>query len=386
MNGLISSVTNLSAPVSEWVCGGVPITMMCHMERRHGHMKPVIKKALVELDDLPFKTFSSQRDEWAKYDLYRSPGPIQFFTDSQSVELSVTLTLELLGADPRVSPEILAAAEKSEETSRAMGDYLHSPLLGEANAIHSDLQRERTKFRPTLCPALHDRTPSFSRCVSSQPTQCINSFDRELLTSLLPNTYGSPLVTIDHALGATEADFTFSRRKLNLPGSIRQSPDDPLKIGVVFCGRQAPGGHDFVAGVLDSLPRGSTLFGFVGGTDGLIAGHSIVITPEIMENYRGLGGFELLCRSADNLRSLDQYNSITQVCKALNLDGLLLLGGPTTATDAAYLAEYLIAKTDCETAIITAPLTISGSIRNQFVEATIGFDTAAKCAAQIVGQ
>ena len=60
-NGLISSVTNLTAPVKEWACGGVPITMMCHMERRHGHKKPVIKKALVELDALPFLTLQAQR-------------------------------------------------------------------------------------------------------------------------------------------------------------------------------------------------------------------------------------------------------------------------------------------------------------------------------------
>lgn len=90
-NGLIASVTNLTAPVSEWVCGGVPITMLCHMERRHGHMKPVIKKALVELDGEPFKCFTAQRDSWAKYDLYRSPGPIQFFTDRDCVELSITV-------------------------------------------------------------------------------------------------------------------------------------------------------------------------------------------------------------------------------------------------------------------------------------------------------
>lgn len=321
MNGLISSVTNLAAPVSEWVCGGVPITMMCHMERRHGHMKPVIKKALVDLDGLPFKTFAAQRADWGRYDLYRSPGPIQFFGDSAVVELTVTLTLELLGSDPRVDANILTAAKQSEDTSRAMGDYFHAPLIGDANAIHSDLQKERTKFRPALCPALHDRTPSFSRCVCSQPTQCINSFDRELLTNLLPNTYGSPLVTIDHVLGGAEADFTFTKKKFNhsaAPGAVRQSPDDPLSIGVVFCGRQAPGGHDFVAGVLDSLPEGSTLYGFVGGTDGLVAGHSIIITPEIMENYRGLGGFELLCRSADNIRSQEQYDSIAQVTFLLN--------------------------------------------------------------------
>lgn len=94
-NGLISSVTNLTAPVSEWVCGGVPITMMCHMERRHGNMKPVIKKALVELEGEPFKCFAAQREAWAKYDLYRSPGPIQFFTDEDRVELSITVQTRL---------------------------------------------------------------------------------------------------------------------------------------------------------------------------------------------------------------------------------------------------------------------------------------------------
>jgi diphosphate-dependent phosphofructokinase len=108
-------VTNLTAPVSEWVCGGVPITMMCHMERRHGHMKPVIKKALVELGGQPFKCFAAQRAAWAQYDLYRSPGPIQFFSarsapPPSSVELSITLTLELLGADPRMGLQAIEAA------------------------------------------------------------------------------------------------------------------------------------------------------------------------------------------------------------------------------------------------------------------------------------
>ena len=86
--------------------------MMCHMERRHGHMKPVIKKALVELEGEPFRCFAAQRDSWAKYDLYRSPGPIQFFANSDSVELSITLTLELLKSDPRMSLDAIEAAAK----------------------------------------------------------------------------------------------------------------------------------------------------------------------------------------------------------------------------------------------------------------------------------
>jgi hypothetical protein len=75
--GLISSVTNLGAPVEQWKCGGVPLTVMMNLERRHGKDKPVIRKALVELSGLPFKTFAAARARWALNDCYRVPGPVQ---------------------------------------------------------------------------------------------------------------------------------------------------------------------------------------------------------------------------------------------------------------------------------------------------------------------
>jgi hypothetical protein len=290
--------------------------MMCHMERRHGHMKPVIKKALVELDGEPFKCFAAQRSSWAKYDLYRSPGPIQFFSGESTVELSITLTLELLKSDPRMAVDDLNGAIAIEDRSTDMGGHLHAPLVGSANKVHSDLQKQRTQYKPKLCPALRDGHPSFSRCIATQPTQCMNSFDKDLLRNLLPRTYGSPLVGIEHVEGALGAsgDFTFEKKARTSRGSSsRQRAEDPLTIGVVFCGRQAPGGHDFIAGVLDSLPQGSVLHGFVGGTEGLFAGHSIRITEDVMANYRGQGGFELLGRSVDKIKSEDQYRAVAQV-------------------------------------------------------------------------
>lgn len=77
--GYMSSVRNTTAPASDWIAGGVPITMMMNMERRHDKMKPVIRKALVELDGKPFKVFASQRDKWAIDTDYVYPGPIQYF-------------------------------------------------------------------------------------------------------------------------------------------------------------------------------------------------------------------------------------------------------------------------------------------------------------------
>ncbi len=80
--GYMSSVRNLTAPAAEWVAGGVPVTMMMNMEKRHGHMKPVIQKALVELDGAPYKFFVSKREEWALSTQFIYPGPIQYFGPS----------------------------------------------------------------------------------------------------------------------------------------------------------------------------------------------------------------------------------------------------------------------------------------------------------------
>ncbi len=77
--GYMSVIKNTTAPAAEWIAGGVPITMMMNIERRNGANKPVIRKALVELDGAPFKFFASKRDEWARQTAYVYPGPIQYF-------------------------------------------------------------------------------------------------------------------------------------------------------------------------------------------------------------------------------------------------------------------------------------------------------------------
>lgn len=93
--GYMSSVRNTTAPADEWIAGGVPITMMMNMERRHGHMKPVIQKALVELDGAPFKYFASKREEWAVKTDFVYPGPIQYFGPADVCDrVSETLKLE----------------------------------------------------------------------------------------------------------------------------------------------------------------------------------------------------------------------------------------------------------------------------------------------------
>ena len=92
--GYMAIVKNTTAGTDQWKAGGVPITMMMNMERRNGEMKPVIRKALVELDGAPFKTFAAQREKWAKETCYIYPGPIQYWGPS-SVCDQTTKTLGL---------------------------------------------------------------------------------------------------------------------------------------------------------------------------------------------------------------------------------------------------------------------------------------------------
>ena len=96
--GYMAIVKNTTAPTDEWKAGGVPITMMMNMERRNGEMKPVIRKALVDLDGAPFKKFAEKRDEWAKETCYVYPGPIQYWGPASVCDRTTrTLSLEQLG-------------------------------------------------------------------------------------------------------------------------------------------------------------------------------------------------------------------------------------------------------------------------------------------------
>ena len=93
--GYMAIVKNTTAPADKWIAGGVPITMMMNMEKRNGEMKPVIRKALVELDGAPFKCFAAQRDRWAKETCYVYPGPIQYWGPSEVCDQpTMTLALE----------------------------------------------------------------------------------------------------------------------------------------------------------------------------------------------------------------------------------------------------------------------------------------------------
>eukprot|EP00275_Glaucocystis_incrassata_P001827 EC124073.1.p1 GENE.EC124073.1~~EC124073.1.p1 ORF type:complete len:101 (+),score=10.64 EC124073.1:174-476(+) len=95
---MMATASNLLAPVDEWVIGGMPLTHMMNIEYRSGHDKPVIRKALVDVNDKPFKVLSSMREEWKYGDCYRDPGSIQYFgpmADAVNFTLQLTQSQEL---------------------------------------------------------------------------------------------------------------------------------------------------------------------------------------------------------------------------------------------------------------------------------------------------
>lgn len=98
--GLMATVNDLNLPAAKWRVGGVPLVSMMHMELRSGKYKPVIKKALVELDGAPMQTYVSLRDEWARTDRYRSPGPMQFRGHQWAEVGTMTLALEINNGEP----------------------------------------------------------------------------------------------------------------------------------------------------------------------------------------------------------------------------------------------------------------------------------------------
>ena len=94
LTGYLSSVRNLTQPADKWIAGGVPLTMMMNMEKRHGEMKPVIQKALVRLDGPVFKQLQDNREDWAMNDRYLFPGAVQYFGPSSVCDIT-TVTLQL---------------------------------------------------------------------------------------------------------------------------------------------------------------------------------------------------------------------------------------------------------------------------------------------------
>ncbi|KPK32657.1 MAG: diphosphate--fructose-6-phosphate 1-phosphotransferase [Chlamydiae bacterium SM23_39] len=160
-----------------------------------------------------------------------------------------------------------------------------------------------------------------------------------------------------------------------------------LKVGVLFSGGPAPGGHNVIAGVFDSLKKidnRSQLYGFLNGPDGILKNKYIVITKELIDNYRNCGGFDLIGSSRTKIETEEQFKQALNNVKSLDLDGLIIIGGDDSNTNALYLAEFFL-KENFKTKVVGVPKTIDGDLKNEYILISFGFDTACKVYSEMIG-
>jgi len=163
-----------------------------------------------------------------------------------------------------------------------------------------------------------------------------------------------------------------------------------LRIGVIYCGRQSPGGNNIIDGLLlfkDQMMRKGinvTVVGFIFGSKGLFKADHIEITKENFSFYRNHGGYDFLGRSVDKIRSHEELEATRNTCEKLELDSLVLVGATHTMTDSLILTEYFDEK-NVKTSIISIPSTVDGNVKHPLFEMTIGFDTASKVYSQLIG-
>lgn len=161
----------------------------------------------------------------------------------------------------------------------------------------------------------------------------------------------------------------------------------PLTIGVLFSGGQAAGGHNVIAGIFDALGQihqDSKLIGFLDGPLGVIKNRSRVLKKEEIDAYRNQGGFDLLGSGRTKIEKPEDFDGALKACSDQKLDGLIIIGGDDSNTNAALLAEFFI-KNSCKTVVVGVPKTIDGDLKSDLIEASFGFDTAAKTFSTSIG-
>jgi len=228
----------------------------------------------------------------------------------------------------------------------------------------SALQKARYEYKPKL-PAILSGSIEDIGVETGEPTESIS--DRDELKAIFKNTYGKPFVS-------------FVKGKSD---KIKRE----LKVGVILSGGQAPGGHNVIAGLFDGLKKGnsaSTLYGFKGGPSGLTDNKTIVLTPQIIDEYRNTGGFDIIGSGRTKIETPEQFAASLETAKKLDLDAVVVIGGDDSNTNAALLAEYYLAN-GSKTQVIGCPKTIDGDLKNDHIETSFGFDTACKTYSELIG-
>ncbi|KVH96890.1 hypothetical protein Ccrd_001016 [Cynara cardunculus var. scolymus] len=235
------------------------------------------------------------------------------------------------------------------------------PVTSRVSSVYSEVQNSRLDH-PLALPSVFAKP---FKVVDGPSSSAAGNPDE--IAKLFPSLFGQPSAVLE--------------------ASETSDPGSALKIGVVLSGGQAPGGHNVISGMFDYLQercKGSTLYGFKGGPAGIMKGKYVVLTPEFIYPYRNQGGFDMICSGRDKIETPEQFKQAEDTAAKLDLDGLVVIGGDDSNTNACLLAEYFRSK-NLKTRVIGCPKTIDGDLKCKEVPTSFGFDTACKIYAEQIG-
>lgn len=238
-----------------------------------------------------------------------------------------------------------------------------SPTVGRFSTVYSELQRSRIDHSLPLPRVLNG---NFT-VVDGPKSSAAGNPDE--IAKLFPSLYGQP----SSVMVPSDSEGLSSSQK--------------LKIGVVLSGGQAPGGHNVICGIFDYLQaraKGSVVYGFRGGPAGIMKGNYVELTWDFVHPYRNQGGFDMICSGRDKIETPEQFKQAEETAMKLDLDGLVVIGGDDSNTNACLLAENFRGK-NMKTRVIGCPKTIDGDLKCKEVPTSFGFDTACKIYAEMIG-
>ena len=224
----------------------------------------------------------------------------------------------------------------------------------------SALQIARAAYQPKLPRGLKGAV----KVQEGAPTQSVDN--QEEIKALFPNTYGMPLVEF-------------------VPGEEKSY--EPMNVGIILSGGQAPGGHNVITGLFDAVKRlnpANRLYGFILGPGGLVDHNYMELTKEIVDEYRNTGGFDMIGSGRTKLEKVEQFEKGLEIIRELGIKAIVIIGGDDSNTNACVLAEYYAAK-NYGVQVIGCPKTIDGDLKNDQIETSFGFDTACKTYSELIG-
>ncbi|GIX63722.1 6-phosphofructokinase, putative [Babesia caballi] len=214
------------------------------------------------------------------------------------------------------------------------------------------------------------------------------------------DTSGEELLDFDELSGILSHIAT--NKMVSLEPHVPPSPSSShpiLKIGMVLSGGPAPGGHNVIAGVFDYLYLRNTqsqLIGFHGGLDGLMNRQHEIVTPEVMDKFRNMGGFNMLLSGRGKISGDADLDNVVEAVNDLDLDGLIIVGGDGSNSNAALIANHLAYRVSPNLAdgrpvlrkpcsVVGVPKTVDGDVQSRNIEVSFGFDTAARTYSELIG-